>query len=371
MDSSKLQNILIDLTTGNEDKITEILNLLTSNISSNQSNEISENMRNLKSYFSNSISNRYNVSNLKIVENIGAREYFGLSGFQNLEEILNKNSYDVQKTITDLQNFIHKRTEYVNLLKTTSDNLDKLGISPHYYNDDTFEVGLIMSEEFTNNKIVNITKELNHWDKVFKTLKELTSGSAEDTEINLVNNGSLEFFINNGPQIAACLAVILERVIKLYGNIIEIRVAKEKLKELGISTGEQKAIEKQEKDVLNKGIDSITADIIKEFATKEIDSGRINELKIAVKGHISYVAKCIDNGMLIEINPPEIHAPKEANENDTDEKRKEIERLKAGYNKTLSQIEIVQKSMDAAKSIGKTGVEILKYLTDGEDSKEE
>ncbi|NTW78370.1 MAG: hypothetical protein HGB33_11485, partial [Syntrophaceae bacterium] len=257
------------------------------------------------------------------------------------------------------------------LIKMTADNLRELNIEAHFHDDSTFEVGLLMPEELTNNKIINVTKELNHWDRVFKTLTELTTGSADDTEISFVNNGSLEFFINNGPHIAVCLAFAVERIIKLYKNIVEIRSAKEKLKELGISTGEQRTIEKQEKDILNKGIDSIASDIVKEFASKQIDGGRINELKVAMKGHVTYIVKCIGNGMTIEINPPEILEPKEAKETETEEKKSEAKKLKYNYDNTIKQIEIVQKSMDTIKTIGKTGMDIVKYLTDGEEAKEE
>lgn len=371
MDASKLLNILLDFTSESEIKITDTLNALVNNINASQHNEISTNLSKLKEYFAESISNNYNPSNLKIIQYIGACDYFGMTGFLKLEELLNKNSFNVQKTVVDLQKFVLKRTEYVSLIKTTSDCLEKLNIQPHFHSDNTFEVGLLMPKELTSNKIINVTNELNHWDKVFKALKELTTGSVDDTEINFINNGSLEFFIDNGPQIAASLAVTVERVIKLYKNIVEIRSAKEKLKELGVSTGDQKAIEKQEKDILNKGIDTIASEIVKEFATKQIDNGRLNELIISMKINITYIAKCIDKGMIIEINPPEISAPIDSKETDTEEKKNENKKLKENYDKKLKQIEIVQKSMDTIKSLGKTGVDIVKYLTEVEVPEEE
>jgi hypothetical protein len=366
MDASKLQNILLDLTSDEETVITETLNTLINNINANQSIEISTNLTKLKDAFLQNKSNEYNPSNLAIVDNIGARNYFGQSGFNKVDVILKKNSFNVQKTVDDLQKYITQRNEFVALVKTTSENLKKLNINPHFHNDNTFEVGILMPQELTDNKIINVTKELNHWDKVFKTIKELTGSPIDDTEINFVNNGSLEFFIDNGPQIAACLAVTIERITKLYKSIIEIRSAKEKLKGLGVSSGDQKNIEKQEKEIFNKGIDNITADIIKEFAIKQIDSGRINELKIAMKGHVIYIAKCIDKGMTIEINPPEIVEPDELKETDTAEKKEEIKKIKENYDLTLKKIDVVQKSMDTIKSIGKTGVDIIKYLTEGD-----
>lgn len=371
MDASKLLNILLDLTSDSEKSITDTMTALVSSISSSQSTEISNNLQNLKKAFEHSISNEYSPSNLKIFQTIGAGDYFGLTGYKKLEELLNKNSYNVQKTVADLQKFIQKRADYMTLIKSVSDSLKKLNIYPHFHSDNIYEIGLLIPKELTNNKIINVTKELNRWDKVFKTLTELTTGSSDDTEINFVNNGSLEFFIDNGPHIAACLAFAVERIIALYKKIIEIRSAKEKLKELGVSIGEQREIEKQEKDILNKGIESIASDIVKTFAKKQIDAGRVNELKVAMKGHVTYIVKCIGGGMVIEINPPEISEPIEAKETDTDAEKIEAKKLKDEYDNTIKQIEIVQKSMDAIKAIGKTGMDIVKYLTDGEDAKEE
>ncbi|SFB82518.1 hypothetical protein SAMN05421780_101648 [Flexibacter flexilis DSM 6793] len=77
MDASKFLNILLDLASDSE-KATETLNTLANNISSNQSTEISANLDKLKEFFSDSIVNEYNPSNLKIIEKIGANDYFGL-----------------------------------------------------------------------------------------------------------------------------------------------------------------------------------------------------------------------------------------------------------------------------------------------------
>ena len=115
----------------------------------------------------------------------------------------------------------------------------------------------------------------------------------------------------------------------------------------------------------------IMVDIVKEFAAKNIDQGRLNEIKIAMKGHVTYVAKCIDNGMTIEITPPEIAEPEILRKEETPENKNEIKKVKDGYEKTLKQIELVQKSMDTVKTIGNTGIDIVKLISDGEIPKDE
>lgn len=89
-----------------------------------------------------------------------------------------------------------------------------------------------MPSDFTHKKINRVTKELNHWDKVFKTLKELIGEPVEDTEINFVSNGSLQFFIDNSKEISSCLALTIVGIVKLYKDIIEIRLAKAQTKKI-------------------------------------------------------------------------------------------------------------------------------------------
>ena len=124
------------------------------------------------------------------------------------------------------------------------------------------------------------------------------------------------------------------------------------------------SIEKQEKDFLSKEVDKISADIIKQFASKKIDAGRLNELKISVKNQVIYVAKCVDNGITIEINPPqEIEEPEEVKEGDNAETKKEKQQSLKNYEDKLKKVELIQKSMETVKNIGKLGLDIAKFLT--------
>jgi hypothetical protein len=368
MDVSKLKNVIADLVNENEEADIQQMNNLVSLISSNQSVEIISSIKKINNSFDLSIVNTYSPSNIKILTEIGGLDYFGENAKQIINKILNGNSYNLQKVISDLQNYLNKRTEFLATLKLTDENLKKLNIENHYHDDYTFEIGILMPSEFTHKKINKITKELNHWDKVFKTLKELVGEPVEDTEINFVSNGSLQFFIDNSKEISSCLALTIVGIVKLYKDIVEIRLAKEKLKKLGVSSGEQKTIEKQEKDYFTKQIDKISLDIIKDFANKNIEPGRLNEIKIAMKGHVTYIARCIDNGLTIEIIPPELSEPTIPKEDESN--KSQVKEIKDNYDDALKKIEIVQKSMETMKTIGQTGMDIMKFLTHKDDEED-
>ena len=90
-----------------------------------------------------------------------------------------------------------------------------------------------------------------------------------------------------------------------------------------------------------------------------------------MKGHVLYIAKSIDKGLTIEINPPEITAPALSKDTDSEDKKAETKELRSNYERTLKQIEIVQKSMDVVKTIGKTGVDLVKLITSSEEGTDE
>lgn len=368
MDTAKLLNVISDL--DNEEDASSInsqLQTLVSNINANQSAEIISNEKSIKALFENSRVNNYVPSNLEILHAIGADEYFGNNAFTKVSSILNSNAYNIPKTVKDLQDYIAKREKYVTVLKSTRENLQFLNFESYFPEGDNYQIGLLLPDGYTHNKIATVTKELNKWDKVIKTFKELVGEPAEDTEINFVSNGTLEFFINNSPAIGMALAFAVERIVKVYKNIVEIRQTRDKLKALGLPSSEQKTIEKQEKEHLSKELDKVSSELVKEFASNKIETGRLNELKIAIKGHVVYMAKCIDNGIIIEINPPEIEEPDETSAEATVAEKKEAKKAKVDYDKKLKEIEVVQKSMDVIKTVGKLGIDLSKLLSNGED----
>lgn len=373
MDASKLMNVLDDLNRADEDYIKKLLQELIANITSNQMDKITKTVQELILQINLPTINKYNQSDFEILVKIGAIEYFGNNGIQTLNLILSENSYNIKKTTENLQLYLNNRQKFSERINKTLTGLSELNIKIHHPIKNTYEVGLLMPSTYTHKKIITVTKELNRWDKIFKTIKEITGETPQDTQLSFISNGSLQFFVNNAPEVAACLAVAIERVIKVYKNIVEIRIARQKLKELGVNLADQKAIEKQEKEIATTEFDKISNDIIKEFATKNIDAGRVNELKIAMHGHITYIAKCIDGGMTIEINPPLITQPKIINTKETPENKAEIKRAKTDYDKALKQADLVKKSMEAIKTISETGIDITKLITgfDKDDDSEE
>jgi|GEM_PF-1589933 len=372
MEATKLHTVLIDITNeeasfGFDKAITDLI----SQIQANQSEGITNAMSFLEENLSLSIFNKYPISNYKILAEINGTTFVGKLALEKLKNILNQNAFNIAKIIAELQEFQKKRNEFITTVGELESSFEKLHIGAHFYDDDTYEIGILFPERENENKITHITKELTKWDNLCKSFQELVGVDVSGTEITLVNNGSLEFFSTNTAHVAVCISFAIERVCTLYKRILEIRETREKLKTLGVPKSEEEAVKKHEKEIYSKEIDAITTDLLKQFAAKKIEEGRLNELKVAVKGHLNYIAKTVDKGLVIEIIPPEIDEPEILSIEETEDNKKEKKQTEKEYREKLEKIEMVKKSTELAKEIALTGKEVFKFLASGESEEEE
>jgi hypothetical protein len=371
MESSKLHNVIYDaVQEETEIKLTEKINALVAQIQQNQAPQIELTIGEIMESLSISVFNSYSVSNFKVLQEIKGEDFFGDYAFQRVKAILELNSYNTAKIISELQDYVKSRNEFIATVTQVKAGFEKLEI-PLHFSDEDYELGLLLPSKTEFNSIKGLNKELAKWDKSIKSYRELVGLGPEDTKITLVNNGSLEFFTENPEQVALCISFTLERLFKLYKNILEIRSAWKKLKDTGLPKTQEKAIKNHEKEIYEKEVDSIVADLIKKFADKKIEDGRLNELKISIKGHTNYFAKCIDDGLVIEITPPEVNVPEIMNEPETEENKKDKAKAKSDFDAKIEKVNTIRDGLKAGKEIFSLGKEVFKMLTSGEEEKDE
>lgn len=371
MESSKLHNVIYDAV--EEESTTNLsnkINTLVTQIQQNQAPQIEKSVSDIESSLKESVFNTYSVSNFKVLEEIGGKDFFGDNALVGVRNILEENSYNTAKIVSELQAYVKSRNEFLATIKQIKTGFEKLEI-PLHFTDEDYELGLLLPSNTNYDSIKGLTKELAKWDKAIKSYRELVGLGSDDTRITLVNNGSLEFFTENPEQVALCISFTLERLFKLYKNILEIRSAWNKLKDTGLPKSQEKSIKKHEKDVYNKEVDSIVAEVVKKFADKKIEEGRLNELKVSIKGHTNYFAKCIDDGLVIEITPPHLEEPEIIKEKETEENKKEKSKAKSDFEAKLKQVKTVQDGLKAGKEIYGLGKEIFKMLSSGNTDDEE
>lgn len=371
MESSKLHNVIYDaVQEETESKLTTKINTLVTQIQQNQAPQIEKTVSEIEESLSNSVFNSYSVSNYKVLQEIKGEDFFGESAFLKVKTILEENSYNTAKIVSELQAYVKLRNEFIATLTQIKTGFEKLDI-PLHFTDEDYELGLLLPSNTEFESIKGLNKELAKWDKAIISYRELVGLGSEDTKITLVNNGCLEFFTENPEKVALSISFTLKRLFKLYKNILEIRSAWKKLKDTGLSKTQENAIKKHEKEVYEKEVDSIVADLVKKFADTKIEDGRLNELKISVKGHTNYFAKCIDDGLVIEITPPEVSEPDILKEDETEENKKDKAKAKSDFDAKIEKVKTVRDGLKAGKEIYSLGKKVFNMLTSGDDNGDE
>lgn len=362
MEAGKLYNLIIDIRESNlNDEINKDILILSSSIL-NRNDDILLLEKKLFKLFDDSIVNSLVPSDKEILNKIGGTNYFGNEGKLEVLKILGNRSYDIQQITENLDKFAAEREKFLEKIRELSSLLEFFKIEI-FYPSDQFHIGLLLPSKFTHdNKIKDVSRELNKWDKIIKNIKELVGEDVEDTKIEYVSNGSLDFFFENSAQVALFVSSAFSNIVTIYDKIAKIRQKRIELKELGINSGEDKNTAKQEKDLLNSEIDKAALELIKHFAVSKMEGGRKNELSIAINGHLKYFAKYIDSGVIVEINPPQIDEPDKIDSNDTDIKKKEKQTELDKYKELSKKIDIIKKSMETVNVVQRVGLDLVKSL---------
>mgnify|MGYP007046329414 CR=1 FL=1 len=58
-----------------------------------------------------------------------------------------------------------------------------------------------------NQEIPIIARKLNKWNNILKTINEILGNSPENAKIKYVSDGSVNFFVEQGPEVAGFLAL--------------------------------------------------------------------------------------------------------------------------------------------------------------------
>lgn len=380
MNVEKLLNVLTDLDDEETVKkigtlLQEVINSLTQIVGNpsdqNFAKSFEEKLENLKNSFEDSISDEYTPSNYNIVKKLEIDRYYGINAWNHINSMLQQNNYNPQKLVQKLTEYNKERIKRVALLKASNSNLGELGFKAHFFDKEVYELGLMFLAESTKGyEIPEITKRLNRWNRILKEINELEGIGTQDQKIGLVSEGSLQFFIENSVETAAFLSLAIERIVKLYKNILEIRNLRSKMNELKFPKSEKDSAKKHESDLIEKELISIKKEIITKYSNKNIKQERINELDNSLLGHLKFIAKSLDDGEIIEIIPPEIDEPEILGEEDSKNNQSEKAKAQKLYKKQIANINLIKKSMDSIKELGPFGKEAFKYLNPSKDNED-
>lgn len=301
-------------TTTLEDTLKQLVTHLQNQI--NQPNQpqhqqkVSETLTGLYQTSESAPSNDFPPTWRQALTELGGEGLLGQELRTTVEEIFSRNQITPSVALDEI-NQLHTKVQN---LRQAFDHVitafEQLGIGADELDPGECELGVLVPRSFVKNTLENFGEELTELNKIFNVFAEVATGSRPGFEIRSLSSSDLTVLLDLAPEIGACLAIAVERIVALYKKLLEIRKLRNDLKDQGVPKQKLKGVEDHANSVMDEGIEKLILRLIKQFY-KEKDDGRKNELSTELRFALKKIAGRIDRGYNIEIRVEPVQTDEE------------------------------------------------------------
>ncbi|TKB87442.1 MAG: hypothetical protein E8D44_02485 [Nitrospira sp.] len=360
MDASRLLSVLNDIESEFENGLTRLLTTLVQQYTTARDSPTVDNAPTIQKTFASLLEfidngrfTNYPPSKTGILRAIEGDAFVGpgLKGRLNtLLSVAGQTTAGIVSALTALQADV---TTFKKSCAQTKAGLEALGLSPHSISPGAFEVGVLIPETLVDHKLSSLVKELGTWNKILRGFQEVAGEEEREVTVVGLASGSYEAYIPLGLLAASYLSRTIDKVLEWYSKVLEIRKHRLELKELGAPTAETSAIQKHEKDLIEKGIEALAKEIVKE-AHPKVDQTRKHELETHLTISIRQITRFVDRGGNVEVasTPPKIaEQPATVGDEATSEEKKDYDRLLDEYKKLNLQAQKVNEIIRSGSAL--------------------
>ncbi len=249
---------------------------------------------------------------------LGIADDFGLTLERRIKDIIEKNQITPQSALDELQK-IHTD------ISGTKENLDGLIDGLEYFDvgedelsKDECEVGIIVPRSFVNNNLKKFGSELVVLEKTLLVFSELATGNREPLRVRQISSSELSIFLEYIPQIGACIAIAVERIVALYKQLLEIKKLKKDLIVQEVPEEQLAGIDTHAESIVSPKLDELANELMEKYGD-HLNPERKNEVAIEVRHSLNKLANRIDRGFNIELRAPSLESGSEEEEGEEEE----------------------------------------------------
>lgn len=280
--------------------------------------QVSTYLQQLRDALSKAPSEEFSPTWKQIVIEIGGEELIGKKLLRNINDIFERNQITLavaQQELSELHSKVYAFKKAIDSLVTS---FETLNIGSEELKSGETELGILIPRIAVNNELCSFGSELKELHKILGAFSELSIGTRPGFEIRTISSTDLSVFLSVAPQVAACIAVAVERIIAFYKNLLEIRKLRSELVSQGLSKKELSGVESHANNVMSDGIEKLIEELIEKYAGK-IKDGRKNELRNELRYSLNHIANRIDRGFNIEIRVKPLEEPSDDEETQVDQ----------------------------------------------------
>lgn len=280
--------------------------------------QVSKIRQELTAALENAPSNSFTPAWRQILDEIGASSFLGSTLSGTLDGVFARNQITPSVAQEEVQQ-LHKGAEQLSAaIQQLIKSFAQLGIGSEQLQPGECELGVLVPRGAVENRLDEFGAELGQLNKTFGTFAELAIGSRPGFEIRTVSSTDFAVFLALAPEIGACIAIAVERIVSLYKQLLEIRLLRSQLAEQGVTDKSLQGIDSHANMHMEKGIDALIGELIDRYAGN-IDEGRRNELRTELKHSLNRIANRVDLGYNIDVRAEPLPEPEEPDADETDD----------------------------------------------------
>ena len=233
-----------------------------------------------------------------ILDKIGATKYTGQGLWEKLSAIISQNSVAPANALEQLGNLQRGVRGFHDSVQTLHDKLHELNIEHEELPNKLARIGVVIPEGLVESKLEGLATELHEFDDVFKTFQRIAGQKPVSLAISSIGPGGFQLFLDAGPVVGAITARAVEEIAAMYENLQEVRKLREGLAKQNVPAERIEALQADEKQLVEKGLDELTKSLLAEYYSST-DKSR-GDLKVLLARDLRFLADRIDRGVVVE-----------------------------------------------------------------------
>ncbi|OGG41997.1 hypothetical protein A2837_02205 [Candidatus Kaiserbacteria bacterium RIFCSPHIGHO2_01_FULL_46_22] len=263
-------------------------------------------------------------SEISVLKKLAGEEFYGKKAIKKLASFFDHDLFKLKENVTSYRS---ERKTFRASIKTLIECLESNNFETHYETNE-YEVGIILPDRYL--ELDSAVEALSKWNKFLNTLCDV-KGIEKTKKISLVSQGSIEVYILAAYPLALSINIILDELVKMYQKISFIRESELKLKILN-NESLQATLKTEREKVQNEFTINVTNELLKSIEFK--DEASKNESFSKLKAQLGIIFKLHQDGVSLEIKPPEIETDEEEggevlSEVDRKKRQKELVKISA------------------------------------------
>jgi hypothetical protein len=262
-------------------------------------------------------SNNFSPAWNQALEEMGIADVVGESLLEGIETILTRNELTPKIAAREVETILNRVWNFDRSVRKASVALNFFQIGSEQLPPGEFEIGFLIPRGEVENGLEQLGREFVRLKKIVAPFSELAGEGRPEIEVRSISSSEFQVFLDSAPATAALFTFALQQVLKVYQQILDIRVKRQELAEKGdVPEDVLKPLVDHLSDRMKEAVKQITEEVIAKAQLEDQD--RLNELRSEVTRQLNALAERIDRGFDIEVRAGEIPEQTEGEDEESD-----------------------------------------------------